>query len=389
MSTAMPIRKSTLWGLLALAGLMTCLLAGCGGERDATAPAVAAADDFDAMDLDQAYGGLTFTDEAPAFGDPYDEAMAIEDQASASEDPLQDDAEVRDLEDAALHPAGPGAPPPPASVTALRLTWGRLGGSPEDIHEQIQGLDWSGMLRVDRGLIVVRRVILFERPRDHLVLPRPDRRTVAWVSHTGRHFDGLIVEIIEPAAPVDSTTAATPAPNMLHLTMPRIALDIPVTELAGLDVTHLIDEPGNALRMEGHRVADEDLCPRGFLGGAWHADRDSTTTDGGVFKGRWVGLWGRLLGYVRGRYGLDSSGERVFFGKYIDRQGRCRGMLAGTWQAADENGRGQFHGEWHNADATVEGILGGDFAEVPGRPGGFFSGRWVTLCDQEAVESLP
>jgi hypothetical protein len=64
-------------------------------------------------------------------------------------------------------------------------------------------------------------------------------------------------------------------------------------------------------------------------------------------------------------------------------------LLAGTWQAADENGRGRFHGEWHNAAETVEGVLGGDFVQVHARPGGFFSGRWAMLCDQEAVESIP
>ncbi len=387
MNTATLSRKLFLLGLLALAGLLTLGLTGCGGEQGATVPADAAVVDDEAMDLDQAYGGLTFTDEAPAFGDEYYAAVSLEDQASASDDPLQYDAEVRELEDAALQPAGTGAPPPPR-IIALRLTWGRLDGAPEDIREELQGLDWSGRLHVDRGLVVVRRVILFERPRDHLVRPRPDRRTVAWVSHTGPHFDGLIVEIIEPAAPADSANVGTVPPNMLHLVTPQITLDIPVAELAGLDATRPVDALGNALRLEGHRVTDEDLCPKGFLGGVWKADRDSTTVEGGVFKGRWVGLWGQLHGFMRGRYGLDSSGERVFFGKYIDQRGRCRGMLAGTWEVADESGRGRFHGEWHNAAGTIEGVLGGDYGQAAERPGGFFTGRWTTLCDPETVESL-
>jgi hypothetical protein len=388
MITAKPNRRFVLPGLLALVGLLTLGLTGCSGERGATVPDIAAVDDFDAMDLDKAYGGLTFSDESAAFGDAELDALALEDQGAVSEDPLQDDAEVRALEAAALGGDDPAAPPPPV-ITALRLTWGQLDGDPADIREEIQGLDWSGMLRVDRGVVVVRRVILFERPRDHLVRPRPDRRTVAWVSHTGPHFDGLIVEIIEPAAAADSMTAGTPPPNLLHLVTPQISLVIPVADLAGFDATRPIDELGNALRLEGHRVTDEDQCPKGFLGGVWRADQDSTTVEGGVFKGRWVGLWGQLHGFVRGRYGLDSNGERVFFGKYIDQRGRCRGLLAGTWQAADENGRGRFHGEWHNAAETVEGVLGGDFVQVHARPGGFFSGRWAMLCDQEAVESIP
>ncbi|MBK9303775.1 MAG: hypothetical protein IPM94_07795 [bacterium] len=393
MKHAKPNHRQTLPGLLNLAGLLfiSGLLAlgatGCGDERGATVPGDVAVDDYEAMDLDKAYGGLTYSDESPAFGDAELEAMSLEDQEAASDDPLQDDAELAGLEAAALGGDDPAAPPPP-TVIALRLTWGQLDGAPEDIREEVQGLDWSGRLRVDRGLVVVRRVILFERPRDHLVRPRPDRRTVAWVSHTGPHFDGLIVEVVVPPAAPDSASAGTPAPVMLHLVTPLVALDIPVAELAGLDVTHPVDELGNALRLEGHRVTDEDLCPKGFLGGIWKADRDSTTVEGGVFKGRWVGLWGRLHGFVRGRYGLDSSGERVFFGKYIDRQGRCRGMLAGAWEAADASGRGGFHGEWHNAAATVEGVLGGEYVHAAGRPAGVFSGRWTTLCDQEAAESL-
>ncbi len=388
MDTAKLNRKLQVTGLLILAALLPLGLAGCGDDQGATVPAVAAVDDYDAMDLDKAYGGLTYTDEAPAFDDDYYATMSLEDQESASDDPLQDDAEVLELEDAALLPAGDDAPPPPR-IVALRLTWGRLDGAPEDIREEVQGLDWSGRLRVDRGLVVVRRVILFERPRDHLVLPRTDRRSVAWVSHTGPHFDGLIVEIIEPVAPADSASAGTLPPNVLHLATPQIALDIPVADLAGLDVTRPVDELGNALRLEGHRVTDEDLCPKGFLGGVWLADGDSTTVEGGVFKGRWVGLWGRLHGFMRGRYGLDSSGERVFFGKYIDTRGRCRGLLAGTWEAADENGRGRFHGEWHNEIETVEGVLGGDYHRAAERPGGFYAGRWATVCDAEAVESIP
>jgi len=381
-------RWRSLPGLLLLAGLLALGAIGCGDEAGTTVPGAVAVDDYEAMDLDKAYGGLTFSDESPGFGDAELAAMALEDQEAASDDPLQDDAELLALEAAALGGDDPAAPPPP-TIIALRLTWGQLDGSPQDIREQVQGLDWSGRLHVDRGLLVVRRVILFERPRDHLVRPRPDRRTVAWVSHTGPHYDGLIVEIVVPPAPADSASAGTPTPPvMLHLVTPLVSLDIPVADLAGLDVTRPVDELGNALRLEGHRVTDEDLCPKGFLGGIWKSDRDAETVEGGVFKGRWIGLWGQLHGFVRGRYGLDSSGERVFFGKYVDRQGRCRGMLAGNWEAADESGRGAFHGEWHNAAETVEGVLGGQYIHAAGRPGGFFSGRWARLCDQDAAESI-
>lgn len=53
---------------------------------------------------------------------------------------------------------------------------------------------------------------------------------------------------------------------------------------------------------------------------------------------------------MRGAYGINAEGTRVFFGKYIDRLGRFRGFL-----------RGRAY-------------------QLPVTPGGFYEGRWVTDC---------
>jgi hypothetical protein len=95
-------------------------------------------------------------------------------------------------------------------------------------------------------------------------------------------------------------------------------------------------------------------------------------------------VWGRLKGAVRGRYGIDDAGNRVFFGKYINRSGHIRGLIDGTWEPAVEGGRGTFSGEWINGSETVEGVLGGQYIQAAERPGGFFSGRYAGLCDEDA-----
>ena len=34
-------------------------------------------------------------------------------------------------------------------------------------------------------------------------------------------------------------------------------------------------------------------------------------------------------------------------------------------------------------------VLAGDYLRAAERPGGFGSGRWATICDPEAAESIP
>jgi len=371
--------------VIALLALLGLGLTGCGETSNPSATDSVAVDDYDAMDLDKAYGGLTFTDESPDFADDYYAQAAIEDLDTETDDPLQDDLEVLAFEADLLDqdPVDPDRPRP--QITILRLTWGQLDGLIEDIDEIVEPVDWSGMVRVDRGLVVARRTILFEKPRDHVVRPRIDRHTVAFVSHTGPHYDGLIIEIIEP--PVSPLQVADLAPNMLRILTPQIELELEMDALAGMDQTHLVDDLGNAIRLEGFHLSDLDLCPKGFLHGIWVAqeivNEEGTLIADGFFKGRWVDVWGRLRGAVRGRYGIDSEGDQVFFGKYINRSGHFQGMLQGTWEPAAEGERGTFNGRWINRARTVEGVLGGQYIQADNRPGGYFGGRYAGLCDND------
>jgi hypothetical protein len=116
---------------------------------------------------------------------------------------------------------------------------------------------------------------------------------------------------------------------------------------------------------------------------------DPAGTQLGTFAGLWTNLSGRINGFLRGGYGLDAEGNRVFYGKYIGRQGQVRGMLIGTWEPAeDETHMGTFQGQWVGSGGQLEGLLGGRAHGVEGYPGGFFVGRWTTACDDEAEDSV-
>lgn len=390
----MNIRKTITkaWpGLLPLLAL-AMFTAGC--SDDATDPVSApeqAVDSYDAMDLGLDFGGLSASDEEEAFADPALKAMLLAEDGEAVDDPLGGDPDLLRLEAMGDEPADPADPTRPR-FTFLRLRWGMVRG-PEDtlaLDESGCGtLDWTGRIRADRGLVVVRRALAFERPWDHLVLPRADARTVDFVSHTGCGWDGLLLEIVERPEDFGEENLE---PNRLHIDAGPYVGVHEVAALAGLDQTVEIDQAGNLIQLNGFTLQDIAWCPKGFLSGRYRAlpvDAQVTGEAGGTllgtFSGAWLGLTGRIDGFLRGGYGLDPEGNRVFAGKYVDRQGRFRGLLRGSWnpgESADQPA--DFQGHWVGAAGQVEGHLGGSAHPVPGRPGGFFEGRWTTDCDEQA-----
>ncbi len=359
-----------LTGLVLVAALG---LAGCGADQATTTATDGTTDDYAALDLDAEFGGLTATDEAAAFGDIALEQAVMAEMDEVAADPLAADPQVAQLEALAVA-TGDAAMAPRPRVTFLRVVWGVLDAPPDTLGTLDEGpdrVDWSGRIQVDRGLVIVRRVISFERPRDYL-LPRLDRRTVGWVSHTGPRSDGLLIEILEPPVLPDST-GALPPPNRLRFRTAPYGAEFIVEELVGLDATFPVLPEGNAIHFTGFRP---DICPRGFLAGFWQSHGDSA----GSFRGRWLGLQGRSDGFLRGGYGYDSEGRRVMAGKWISTAGQFRGLLRGTWEPLPVPGHGRFFGQWVNAAGTVDGEFGGEFLAAPERPGGFFAGRWGTLC---------
>ncbi len=379
--------------------LFAALMTGC--SEDSTNPAetsLSGTDSYDDMDFSQPYGGLTVSDEDEAFDDDGLKAMMYAEDGEEVMDEIAEDPDILVLQDQGEQPGDPNDPNRPR-FTFLRLRWGMIQG-PEDSlsipEPPCEVLDWTGEIHTDRGIVLVRRVVRFERPADHLIFPRLDRRTVAFVSHTACHFDGLLLQIIE--RPEDYNSSNT-EPNRLHINTGPYSGVYLVEELAGLNDITEVDDNGNLFQLNGFHLSDTNYCPKGFLSGRYvrlpESGDDLTATDDltnvqiGKMAGLYMDLSGRISGFLRGGYGYDEVGNRVFFGKYIDRRGTFRGLLSGTWEPADDTRNlSSFEGRWITASGSAEGLLGGTAHGVEGYPGGFFEGRWTMICDDEAEDQI-
>jgi hypothetical protein len=307
-----------------------------------------------ATDLTSEYGGYQFADEKPAFGDA--EITKIE----AEESPLVvDDPDSMDMH----------------GCFALRILWGQLRGNPE--AEQVT--DWSGMISVTSGGLAVLRTIAFEVPYDHL-LRRENRQEVGFVSHTQPHFDGLLLLVRDPGDPAAILRFET-APFTGAWTF---------QELREIDTVIPVDELGNAVSLEGIAIDFDPACPNGAVRGHW-VQRDG---ERGVFRGLWVTALGRPVGHIRGHFGVNPEGARVWFGKIIDRDGRVIGLARGAWQPSEDPERpgGTFAGHWVAREGALRGTVAGHY--LPAREwesgvGGFFQGRWRTDCDAPEPQPEP
>lgn len=324
---------------------------------------------LETLDLDQAYGGLAYTDEAAAFGDQEMLMLAESGDALA----LAEDEEDSLVDD------DPTLESPTFQHAYLRILWGRLDGDfdPETRGTMSTLLDWSGSITVSDGAVALKRTILFERPYDHR-LPRDSRDSLAWVSHTGPHFDGILVKVISPL--VDGVPQGT-----VTFETPRYRTTLSVSELDDLELQVDVDEQGNAVSLQG-QVFEPTRCAAGFVNGFWRGGEDRPETEAvemGGFRGRYVSQNGLATGHLRGVYGMDSSGERVLFGKFIGRDGRIRGLVAGTWQPAEDgSGMGSFQARWVNRNGAIMGTLEGRYRRnADDQIGdGFFEGRWRERC---------
>ncbi|MFA4947128.1 MAG: hypothetical protein WC674_01305 [Candidatus Krumholzibacteriia bacterium] len=360
------------------------LVAGFGCQNDSVSPAPALQEQ--AIDLDSPTGGLSTSDEAPAFGEP--DKFAAFSTVASFDDPIEKCGRADSLQARG------------ARFFEFRAIWGRLADVNDTSGADPCPLDWSGTLHLDGGIIVIQRTIAFEEDDS---ISRIDSSTIAWVSHTGPHVDGIQVRLIVPSGS-SLCIGCTPT---LELSTGPYSRSFTIDELLALDVVSPVDTCGNAISITS--VLTPPGCPHGQLMGAWSkTPLDSLTSadsleNGGVvqgtFRGVWVGRGGRISGHLKGVFGLNGAGERVFFGKYIDLTGRFMGILRGKAgfrgaSALDRdpgNGggpgndrgirppRGWFAGEWIDAKANVQGKLKGRWiASEEGK--GFFHGIWGMRC---------
>lgn len=380
-----------IFSLLAFVAVLGAGLSGCSDEvtNPVTSDPVVGTDDFAAIDLNEPYGGLTATDEPVAFGDAYLLRDRDRERDELCDDPIMQQDRIRQMVAECDSSNGDG---PMRQSYFLRVVWGTLDGPVDPATGETMDLaqvDWSGMLQVDEGVVIVRRLIFFERDIDSITRPREDPQTVEWTSFTGGHYDGILFQIIEPRTMRDGQGMAD-VENMVHFTAGQFSAEFATSEIPDMDRTAEVGDDGS-IQFVGFEHQGLQTCPRGFLAGIWFVDPelgDDAISASGFFRGRWVNILGNTLGYMQGSWGTNDEGERVFAGKYISPRGQFRGLLSGTWEPGDEPGVGSFAGEWVNDAETREGVLGGRYKQAGDRPGGFYQGRWTATCDAEAVSMI-
>ena len=392
------MNRKLLTALLATSLLMW--LVGCSESPTQTA-------DEEVLNLNSEFGGYTTEAENPGFGDNDllgEEATEVEynnDEMLASPEV---DSVISD---------------PRSSYYHLRAVWGRL------LYDSTVTTvtDWGGTLNVPGGVVIVRRTIRFEPGQDYIVRLRCDGTggsrcgpgMIGWVSKTTVHNDGIAVDIfVPPPRPIfDSSEVA--AVDSLGDTSWTVVIDTifpqpePVTvsfdtgpyshtfnleDLKSLDTIVYLDD-SNAVAFHAFEL-NRYPCPRGFLAGRWGFDE----SEQGRFRGVW---WSKrpnafgwtVSGYLKGHFGPNSSGDKVFFGKWISRTGAFKGFLKGIYghppgpgqiNAHGRHAHGWFSGRIYAADRTPIGRLMGKYRSAPRHGNGFFQGRWKLFCNSTGPE---
>jgi hypothetical protein len=351
--------------LAVVVALSSLLIVGCG--KDSTRPTENGTPAQENPDLDEPLGGYTTQDEQPSFGDA--DLAASSDLEIPTQDWIGTDPEVLrwQVSDS-------------VRVYAVTFLWGAMNSDPSirtgGESEGAAILDWSGSAKTTNGALIVRATIGFERD-DYLVGPRSVREKLMWVSHTDGDFDGLRLTVLQPVAAGGDGSA-----DSLIIETGPYQVVLPVNALASLDQTAVVDDLGNKFTIRSFQVVPQ-LSNRGFLGGAWLAPAQPGAF--GRFQGRWVALDGSVAGTLRGIWGTNRQGERVFFGKYVDRAGTFRGILRGTWEdrgpeSPSQSNRlrthGTFRGDWVDAHGIVIGTLNGHWRAARDGADGFFEGMW-------------
>ena len=306
---------------------------------------------YENADLNAKDGGFTATDEEPYFGSA--EILKAQEGEVDARDGLAFDGGLLEGD-------------PSYDVYFLRIAWGRLDG--DSANEVVT--DWTGSVTLDRGAIKVERIILFEREQGDHILPREDRRRVDFVSHTARHFDGLLLRIYVP------NSEGIALANTITFGTGPFSKTYEVSQLAGLAEVFTVDDLGNQVSFRAEKKPPLP-CLAGYMAGFWLMNLEGTR---GAFGGVWVADDGRPAGYLRGFFGVNAEGHRVLFGKWISLSGAFRGILRGTYDVSADGG-GTFEGHWVNRSGFADGGFAGHFRIGEERRVGLFEGRWRTNCE--------
>jgi len=295
--------------------------------------------------LEQENGGFTTDDDAAQFAaDELYNAAGIE-ADRAYDDPMALDPSIVELNGR-------------ADVVGhnVLLMWGRIPADPD----ATEGRRWDGELRLSRGGMIVRRTIAFEDATDRM-LPRSSRDALSFESVTRPFSDGLALTVLDPT-PGDA--------NALSLTYTPTGGTAHTLDLAQLESGAIVIDLGDGNKIVAMSKRRNDACDHGFMRGRWHQIAPHL----GTFLGVVGNGDGEVSGHVRGIYGQRRNGDKVVFGKFIDRDGRFRGLIAGTYDA------GNFDARWLTRAGDHGVVHGAYFPGASLRAGGFVA-RWAeTSC---------
>ena len=338
-----------------LAGLVGLMPAGCSKD---SAPVIA--NEAEELDLTTDFGGYKATDQAPSFGDP--EIISSMGADSVAEDSIDTDSLSGN---------------PRFALYTVAIRWGQLEGDSTNTTLT----DWSGTASLVRGHLRVTRLLRFERGQDYIVRPRPSPREVSWVSKTSVHFDGLVFLIADPVVPDDQL----PVQSSFTFTTPPYGTTFTLDQLVNLDTVITVDELGNQVAINAHRIRPEP-CGEGLLEGVWRAN--NRTNKMGKFFGKWMNEDGSLAGHLRGHWGERGNGERVFFGQWIDLSGVFKGFVRGTYEPDPaQPGHGYISGSIYSRNKVEIGALNCEYVNAGDvRKGGFFTGTWKFHCSAGTSE---
>ncbi len=318
---------------------------GCG----APAPDADPSGDTTAAALSQPNGGLTTTDEAPDFGDP----------AVAALPELSTAVGVDALLDEGGSYAGDAVAAPQRHVYRVMVLWGHLPRPQDGAAAALPAapaapIDWTGSLAVDGGRLSVRRTLAFDRGDS--VAARTDPARVDFVSRTEPFVDGMALTV----------RADGPSP-VLHFRTAAATLDLALPDADG--AVHYLADGRNGVFYSAYE--ESATCRQGFVFGHWSRIRSQL----GLFRGRVLDAGGAPAGAIRGLWGANRAGERVFFGKHISNRGVFDGLLGGAYDA------GHFAGVWGLRDGQRGEMHGRYFDGVERADGrGPFLGRWRESC---------
>jgi hypothetical protein len=339
-------------------------------------------DDTDELEtqLGEHFAGLTVEDEAPMFGEEATFEALDERDADPLYDPTGDAVEVDAVNEAdAIAELATDEDTPDADrplVWGVMVNWGRQHVDPEAEGATI----WNPTLHTDCGVLAVRRLVAMEEG-EGVARPRPDQQTVSFRSATLPSFDGAVLVL-----GVRAGNAACIETGVLRFESEALdaPIEVPLADLDGLELRRELGD-GTAVVMLAHRLEPRrgDLCVHGTMVGRW---RRAIGEDGeprralGRFHGRVLDEMGELRGHVRGVWGVPRrgrfAGRQVMFGKFIDRDGRFNGLLAGRW------GDGHLGGGWHLTPRFLDlhGRYRGVYGDAPDREpdGGFFRARYAS-----------